>query len=40
MADFTPLILTDLLETFLSLSVLLRVMKEHSNGPMVDRRMK
>ena len=40
MADLIPLILTDLLETFLTFLFLLRGMKEFSNGPMDERRMK
>ena len=38
MADLTPIILTDLLETFMNLSVLLRGMKEFSNGPIDERK--
>ena len=37
MADLTPLILTDLLDTFLSLSVFTQRDEEFSNGPMDER---
>ena len=37
MADLTPLILTDLFETILSLSVFTHRDEEFSNGPMNER---